>query len=270
MDHGGELPFELDGIGALLAGTANVIMQLAVPPIGYGVLESKVESGQIIRHPLKRFRTTFTYISVALLGTDEERARYRHAVNGAHRLVHSDASSPVPYNAFDRELQLWVAACLYYGAADLHEKLHGPMTEAQADAFYAAAARLGTTLQVPAEMWPPNRVAFARYWDAQLARVSIDEPVRRYLLDLITREHMPAVLRGSARFNVWVTTGFLPQRFRDEMRLPWAPDDQRRFEQFLRGIGAIQRLLPGAVRSFPFNWLLYDLRVRTAFGLPLV
>lgn len=95
----------LDGIGAVLAGTANVIMQLALAPVGYGVLESKVESGQVILHPVKRARTTFTYLAVALLGNATERDRYREAVNGSHRLVRSGASSPVRYNAFDPALQ---------------------------------------------------------------------------------------------------------------------------------------------------------------------
>ncbi len=45
---------------ALLAGPANVIMQLARPGVGYGVLESRVESGRVDRHPIKRARTTFT------------------------------------------------------------------------------------------------------------------------------------------------------------------------------------------------------------------
>lgn len=260
----------LDGVGAFLAGTANVIMQLALAPVGYGVLESKVESGQVTKHPLKRFRTTFTYISVAMLGTEDERGRYREAVNGSHRLVRSDESSPVTYNAFDRNLQLWVAACLYYGAVDIHEKLHGPMPAAQADAFYEYAARFGTTLQVPAEMWPADRTAFARYWDEALARTAIDPPVREYLHGLMTREHMPRSLRGSPRFNTWTTTGFLPQRFRDEMQLEWSARDQERFEQLMRRIGAGQRRLPGFVRRFPFNWLLWDLRLRIRLGRRLV
>ena len=87
----------MDGVGAMLAGTANVIMQLAHAPIGYGVLESKVDSGKVTLHPVKRFRTTFTYLSVAMLGTGAERAAYREAVDGSHRLVRSDASSPVRY-----------------------------------------------------------------------------------------------------------------------------------------------------------------------------
>ena len=105
-------------------------MQLALAPVGYGVLESKVDSGQVTRHPLKRFRTTFTYIAVALLGDETERRRYRAAVNGAHRLVRSDARSPVRYNAFDRDLQLWVAACLYYGTVG---PLHAPVRAAADD-----------------------------------------------------------------------------------------------------------------------------------------
>ncbi|GAA3754836.1 hypothetical protein GCM10022402_36890 [Salinactinospora qingdaonensis] len=61
-------------IGAsLLAGAANVIMQLSHPAVGYGVVESTVESGQLFRHPVKRTRTTLTYLVVAMLGTDEER-----------------------------------------------------------------------------------------------------------------------------------------------------------------------------------------------------
>ncbi|MBI3689779.1 MAG: hypothetical protein HY239_03655, partial [Mycolicibacterium aromaticivorans] len=36
---------------ALLAGPANVIMELALPGVGYGVMESRVESGRADRHP---------------------------------------------------------------------------------------------------------------------------------------------------------------------------------------------------------------------------
>ncbi len=265
-----DCPILIDGIGGFLAGPANVIMQLALAPVGYGVLESKVESGQVTKHPVKRFRTTFTYLSVAMLGSAAERARYREAVNGSHRLVRSDAESPVKYNAFDRDLQLWVAACLYYGAVDVVEKLHGPMTDSQADAFYEFAARFGTTLQVTPDMWPADRAAFARYWHDAVASLSIDEPVREYLRALTTREHLPRVLRGSRRFNTWITAGFLPPKFRDEMRLTWTDADQTRFETLLGRIGAVQRRLPRIVRRFPFNWFLWDLRLRIRFNRRLV
>ncbi|HEV7206891.1 MAG TPA: oxygenase MpaB family protein [Jatrophihabitans sp.] len=258
-----------DGAGAVLAGTANVIMQLALAPVGYGVIESKVESGQVMRHPFKRARTTFTYLSVAMLGTDEDRDAYREAVNGSHRAVRSDAAGPVKYNAFDPALQLWVAACLYYGTVDIVERLHGPLPEAQADALYRFGARFGTTLQVRPEMWPTDRAAFAAYWDETLATLSIDEPVRQYLHALMTDRHLPRLLR-SPRFTAWVTTGFLPQPFRDQMGLTWSDADQRRFDTFLRRTGAVLRRLPLPLRNVPFNVLLRDMRRRRRVGRPLV
>src|SRR6202161_4502398 len=100
---------------ALLLGPANVIMQLARPGVGYGVLESRVESGRIDLHPIKRARTTFTYLAVAMAGSEAQKAAFRRAVNGAHAQVYSTADSPVEYNALDRELQLWVGAGAHKG-----------------------------------------------------------------------------------------------------------------------------------------------------------
>ena len=75
------------GIG-LLSGPANVIMELARPGVGYGVKDSRVESGRADRHPIKRARTTFTYLAVALSGSEAQRATYRRAVNQSHAQVY--------------------------------------------------------------------------------------------------------------------------------------------------------------------------------------
>src|SRR5689334_8116208 len=114
---------------------ANVIMQMSWPEVGYGVAESRVESGSLVHHPWKRLRTTAQYLTVAILGTDEEKNAYREAVNVAHRQVRSTEDSPVKYNAFNRELQLWVAACLFIFYEDTHQLLYGTMTEEQAETF---------------------------------------------------------------------------------------------------------------------------------------
>jgi len=71
-------------------------------------------------------------------------------------------------------------------------------------------------------------------------------------------------------FHRFVTTGFLPQRFRDEMRLPWTAADQRRFDALLAALGRVVRVLPGPLRRFPFNLCLWDLRRRLRTGRPLV
>ena len=90
----------------LLSGPANVIMELSRPGVGYGVKDSRVESGRADRHPIKRARTTFTYLAVALSGSDTQKAAYRRAVNKSHAEVYSTPDSPVEYNAFDKDLQM--------------------------------------------------------------------------------------------------------------------------------------------------------------------
>ncbi|OXM65401.1 oxygenase MpaB family protein [Amycolatopsis vastitatis] len=255
-------------VGAgLLAGSANVVMQLARRPVGYGVVESRVETGNLFRHPVKRTRTTLTYLSVALLGTDAERAAYRQGVNRAHAQVHSTASSPVAYNAFDTDLQLWVAACLYKGIEDTNAAFFG----SDASCFYREAAVLGTTLQVRPEMWPDDRDAFEKYWTAGVAEVRIDDTVRRYLRAVVDLEFLPRPVSAVlGPFNRFVTTGFLPPRFRDEMRLPWSDRSQRRFDTLMRLVGAVVLRTPGPLRRFPFNFCLRDLRRRLRTGRPLV
>ncbi|MCU1699707.1 MAG: hypothetical protein JWR34_5770 [Mycobacterium sp.] len=260
---------------ALLAGPANVIMQLARPGVGYGVLESRVESGRVDRHPIKRARTTFTYLAVATNGSDAQKAAFRKAVNGAHAQVYSTDESPVKYNAFDKDLQMWVAACLYKGAVDVYRTFIGEMDDETADRHYVEGMSLGTTLQVPAAMWPADRAAFDRYWQESLDLVHIDDTVRDYLFPIAASRvrgvKLPGPLqRWSDGSALLITTGFLPQRFRDEMRLPWDAKRQRRFDRLMGVLRTVNHLMPRFVRQFPFNVLLRDLDRRIRTGRPLV
>src|SRR3954453_12193761 len=175
-----------DAIAAsALFGAANVVMQLAVLPVGRGVAESTVDSGRVDKHPFKRQRTTGSYLIVALLGTEAERAAMRREVNRQHSgVVRTEEESDVAYNAFDPKLQLWVAACIYVGFSVWLELARGPLTHEQRDAFYRRCARLGTTLQVPEEMWPADRDAFAEYWWQAMDGIEMDDVTRGYLRDL--------------------------------------------------------------------------------------
>ncbi|MDO3400236.1 oxygenase MpaB family protein [Mycolicibacterium neoaurum] len=260
---------------ALLAGPANVIMQLGRPGVAYGVMESKVESGRIDRHPIKRARTTFTYLAVAGRGTDDQKTAFRRAVNKAHAQVHSTEDSPVRYNAFDKDLQLWVAACLYKGSVDVRRIFIGEVDDETADQHYRDGMALGTTLQVTPEMWPADRAAFDAYWEQQLDQIHIDDTAREFLYPIAVARlrglRLPGPLqRHAENLAGLITTGFLPQRFRDEMRLPWDPQRQRRFDQLMGALRFVNNIAPGSVRQFPFNVLLKDLDWRIRTGRSLV
>jgi uncharacterized protein (DUF2236 family) len=262
------------GVG-LLAGPANVIMQLSRPGVGYGVVESRVESGRIDRHPIKRARTTFTYLAVSVNGTAEQQAAYRRAVNGAHAQVYSTDESPVSYNAFDPELQMWVGACMYKGVVDIYKIFVGEIDDQVADQLFAEGIALGTMLQVPREMWPANQAAFDRYWEESMAQVHIVDEVRDFLWPVaagrVRGVKLPALVQHRLDdFNLLITGGFLPQRFRDEMALDWDAEKQRRFDRLMRRIRFVNDLLPTVVRQFPFNWMLKDLDWRIRTGRSLV
>jgi uncharacterized protein (DUF2236 family) len=213
------------GVG-LLAGAANVVMQLSRLPVGRGVAESTVDSGRLEKRPLKRTRTTLSYLAIAAYGTDDERRAMRREVNKQHANVRSRPTD---------------------------------------------GSRFATTLQVTDDMWPADRAAFEEYWTASLQLIEMDEVTRGYLTDFVNLAYLPAPLpRTLGPVNRFFAAGFLPQPFRDELRLRWSARDQRRFDALTRSVFAAARRLPRVVREFPFNVYLWDARRRIRTGRPIV
>jgi uncharacterized protein (DUF2236 family) len=264
---------------ALAAGGANVVMQLARLPVGRGVAESRVDSGRVDRHPIKRLRTTTAYLLIAMLGTDVERAELRRQIDRVHATVRSRPHDAVAYNAFDPELQLWVAACLYKGLEDVH-RLLGPPVDGRFydDVLYPHAKRLGTTLQVTDDMWPPDRAAFEVYWKDGLARVEMDDVTRAYLRSIADLSFVVAPLGRAGRplrpllrpVGEVMTGGFLPPELREELGLRWSDGRQRRFDQATRAAAAITRRLPRPLRELPLNLYLRDTQRRLRTGRSVV
>ena len=256
---------------AALAPAANVIMQLASPGVGSGVLESPVDRGNVYKHPFKRARTTGTYLAAATMGTDGDRALIRSAVDTAHRQVRSRPDSPVRYNAFDPRLQLWVAACLYRYYVDQHEFLYGPLDDASADAVYRDAAKLGTTLQLREDMWPADRVAFEEYWKRSVDDLNIDEPVRRHLHGVAALVFLPTPLRQLAGpLNLFATTGFLPAEFRALMNMRWSARQQRAFDALIVALRVADRVVPRDLWLLGYQLYLWDMRSRARRGKRVV
>ena len=252
------------------AAAANVVLQLAQPGVGYGVVESKVASG-ILKHPWKRLRTTSQYLAVAVFGSEQDRAAFRDAVDGAHRQVVSTPESPVKYNAFDRDLQMWVAACLFVGLEDTYKLLRGEMTAEQAEQFYRSAWPLGTTLQVTDDQWPATRAEFDTYWDDACRQVVIDAPIRAYLLDLINLRMINPLLGLPFRpLLKFLTIGFLAPVFRDALGVRWSRGKQRRFEWLFLLVAFVNRFLPVYIRQGGSFIVLADVRRRVRVHSSLV
>ena len=246
-------------------------MQLSWPEVGYGVHESKWDRGALVKHPFKRARTTGTYLAVAMVGTERDIAIFREAVNDAHRVVRSGPDSPVSYNAFSPELQLWVAACLFYGPYDYYCRVYGEPAPEVAEAFYRHCSRFATSLQVPAEMWPATLADFWDYWESALARV-VDRrhDPRDAARHPLRRASCPARCRGwSAGRSGSSTSASCLRRSARRCASTWTDADERRLRRVLRGVRLLNRVTPGPIRRAPLYINLWDMRLRHRLGLRL-
>lgn len=250
-----------------LSGTANVVMQLSRPEIGYGVKDSVVAEGSLFGNPRRRQRTTVGLLAVAVLGTAEERAAYRAATNASHARVRSGPESPVAYSAFDPELQRWVGACIYRGFEEAREHTFGPLVGAERDEFYRQGMIFAAMLQMPPDLWPADRDAFEVFWQRELAAARIDDSVREYLLRVIRLEYLGRPIPGPVlALRLWLVTGYLPAPLRSQMGLSWTPAQQRRFDRFNAAVGFAVRRLPRSVRPWPFTRSIRHIRARMAAG----
>lgn len=258
---------------ALAMGAANVIMQLSNPAVGQGVAHSRVTSGRLDVHPIKRTRTTLSYLAVAVLGTVGERRAYRRAVTRQHAKVRSDRDprATEEYSALRVDLQRWVAACLFVGSRDVLELVEGPQAGASAERFLLEGRVFGTTLQMPPSAWPGSTAAFEEYWRGELTKLRIDDEVRSYLLDIARLEFAAAVL--PERMRAWhqrLTVGFLPPEFRRALRVRWTPGDETWFRRQRAVFVRIERVLPLAASGLVYRLLLADVRWRIRRDRPLV
>jgi uncharacterized protein (DUF2236 family) len=200
---------------------------------------------------------------VAILGTPADRAAFRAAVDSAHRHVKSAPQSPVRYNAFDRDLQMWVAACLFVGLEDTYQLLRGEMTAEQSEQFYRSAWTLGTTLQVTEDQWPPTRAQFDEYWIQACGQVAIDDKVRDYLMDLLNLRMINPLLGLPFRpLLKFLTVGFLAPVFRDALGVRWSDFKQWQFETLFLLVAFVNRFIPVFLRQGGSYVLLADVRRR--------
>ena len=232
--------------GILLAGGGRaILLQLAYPAIGRGV----ARHSDFDSRPLDRLHGTLAYVYALANGTEADIAAVRQAVNRAHVPVRGDG-----YSAMDARLQLWVAATLYDSGTRVYELVFGALDDASADRVYREYARLGTELQMPADLWPRDRAAFATYFEATLGTLAVDEEVHDVARKLLGR-------RPLVRF---ISVGLLPPRVRELFGYSWNDRDERRFARLVHRSAAIYRVLPRWIRHAPQRLYLRRVRRRDA------
>lgn len=261
------------GLWPWLAG-ANVVMQLANPAVGHGVLESRVESGRVDRHPIKRGRTTALYLAVATLGTADDRTFMHDEVKRIHNQVVSTDDSPVRYSGNSQKLQLWVAMCLIRFFVDQYELLYRPLTGTEREHVLKLGEPLATVLNVRPEAWPTTWDEYERVFAEGMDEAHFAAPVRAMLDDLCAFGPLAGKLAGSGTLlhrtvgpaHHSYTRFGVPDRTRQEMGWEISPSDLRR----KRRVHALARVadlaVPTPLRKL-YTVALWDMRTRRKLGV---
>ncbi len=262
----------------LTNGVANIIMQLSLPPVGHGVSESRVASGSPRRYPLKRARTTGQYLALAVMGSEADRDVMRQAVAEVHNHVHSTEHSPVRYSGNSRELQVWVAMCLFRFFLDQYTLVHGELDEATLDELIRAGEPLATGVNVRSSEWPQTWAEYRRRWDAMLPNLSIDPVVHHEFLTLSDLSFVGEawgpvghlLARIGARPYRFMTRATLPPEFREMMGWDWTEADQRRLQRVLTVLRVIDTVINPYAMQVAYRLQVLDFRIRRRLGMPVL
>ena len=262
----------------LTNGVANIIMQLSLPPVGHGVSESRVGSGSPRRYPLKRARTTGQYLALAVMGSEADRDVMRQAVAQVHNHVHSTAHSPVRYSGNSRELQVWVAMCLFRFFLDQYTLVHGDLDDDTLDELVRAAEPLATGVNVRTSEWPQSWAEYRRRWEAMLPNLSIDPVVHHEFLTLSDLSFVGEawgpigyqLARIGARPYRFMTRATLPPEFREMMGWDWTEADERRLRRVLAALRVVDTVINPYAMQLAYRLQVLDFRIRRRLGLPVL
>lgn len=245
----------------LVGGGRALLLQIAHPAVGRGVVEHSDFATRI----MDRLHATMTYVYASVYADPEELATIRRAVNRAHVPVRAPAGTAGPaYNAFDPELQLWVAATLYETMIAVYERVFPALADDGADTIYREFAVIGTGLQLPASLWPADRRAFAAYWNETLTLLQPTPETTRVAGQLLQPRGVPWWVRALMPQGRLVTVGLLPDGVRAGFGLAWTSRDQRRFDGWMRWAARVYPRLPRSLRHRPKELYLKRLRRMTA------
>ena len=120
-----------------------------------------------------------------VFGTEEEKKAMKHYINMMHARV-KGGEGETSYYAKDPHAQLWVAATIYATMIGMYELVYGPLPSAKAERVYKEFSYLGTSLQMPPELWPKNRAAFWKYYADMIENhLEVTPEAEKVLYDLL-------------------------------------------------------------------------------------
>jgi uncharacterized protein (DUF2236 family) len=251
------------------AGPAATLLQVAHPLIAEGV----AQHSDFLVDPFGRLRRTLGTTMALVFGDGAAADRALRTLNGIHASVRgtvTDAevarvAGAEAYRALDPELLLWVQATLIVTSVRAYRAWVGPLSDAEADGFWAEARSVGTRMGIPLRVSPSDWPALTGYWQRMLAP---DGPIQvtataRALAPTLVRPPLPLAPGWCVDLLALPGMGLLPPRIRDAFGIPWGSRRERSAHVLGRGVRLWTRTVTAGWRSVP-EARAADRRVRAA------
>ena len=243
----------------LLGWGRAILLQLAHPLIAAGVHDHSGFRATTWAAVTRLYHTVHAMLALTF-GTSEARERALGGIRQIHQRVHGQLRSQTgrfpagtPYSAENPDLVLWVHATLLESVPLTYERLVGPLTQAERDAYCAESAPIAVALLARSHDVPRTWAETRAYLDRMYA--SGDLVVSDEAHALARAVLSPAAAGWLAAPATWanriVTLGLLPSSIRRQYGFDWSRRNQRTFNGLVRGLRATRRVTPDALALWP-------------------
>jgi uncharacterized protein (DUF2236 family) len=235
----------------VLGWSRAILLQLAHPLIGAGVVEHSSFRGGMIQAAVRLHHTVSAMLSL-MFGEPARRAAAVARIRAIHTTVNGTLARDVggfragtPYSAEDPALLLWVHATLIDSTADVYQRIVGPLTPAELDAVCVEAApllhELGGTPATTPLTWPALQQYLRSVYDSGVLGVS---DAARELGCAVLSPRAAGVAVPFSRTQTLLTIGLLPPDIRLAYGFEWCAERQQRFDRAIRRLRRVRRATP--------------------------
>ena len=229
-------------------GTCALLMQLAHPAVAAGV----EQHSDFRADPFARLRRTLTASFDVVFGDAGRADRAIARMNAIHGVVRGAVpESGVEYFARDPQLLLWVHATLIDTALRVYDRYVSPLTDAEAQRYYAESAQIAFRLGVPDELMPAS-FGELRNWMAGLitsGEVAVSPTARALAPSVLYPTRFPPRIAWDAAHLVSMSV--MPSSLRDQYRLTWSPARERAMRRVSGVVRRVLPLVPAPLRFVP-------------------
>ena len=238
-----------------LLGPRAAVLQNMLPSLGQGVEDHSVW----FEETLARLQRSIPPIFNTVYGADGVAAG--HEVRDFHKPIKGKLPDGSPYSALNPETYYWAHACFVEHVITATDLFIRRLSEQEKAQLFEESITWFDRYGVSSRGTPRTYAEFTAYFDRMLREEVVGHRIAAYGVGY-ARKGWPRpagihpllwwlVRRPVNAASSFVTTGGLPPRARELLRLPWDDRRERRYQRFARACRALAPLyarLPGRYR----------------------